>query len=158
MQNTRGFTLIELMVVVAIIGILASIALPAYQGYVTRAQVVEALTLVQELKPSVKDYYQHAGDFPVDNQAAGLPQATFLIGNYVTRIDVDNGALHVRLGNKITKALQGKTLTLRPMVVDGSPISPISWNCGYSTPPAGMSARGPDKTDIAQEYLPYSCR
>ncbi|MBF0256951.1 MAG: prepilin-type N-terminal cleavage/methylation domain-containing protein, partial [Gammaproteobacteria bacterium] len=106
-MNRNGFTLIELMVVVAIISVLASVSLPSYQNYLTRAQLAEALSLVADLKPKVKECYEFDERFPADNQAAGLPPADKLLGNYVSGIELRDGAFHVRLGNRIAQPLQG---------------------------------------------------
>ena len=158
MARVHGFTLIELMIVVAIIGILAAIALPSYQSYTIRAQIVEALTLATELKDDIREVYKHTGRFPADNRAAGLPAAKHLLGNYVEGIDVADGAMHVRLGNKVNKLVAGKVLTIRPLIVTENPGSPISWNCGYSEPPKGMKAMGKNRTSVGRQFLPYSCR
>lgn len=158
MRRLDGFTLIELMIVVAIIGILASIALPSYQDYTMRAQLVEALTLGSELKINIKDYHKTHGRFPVNNEDAGLPKAEYLIGNFVESIAVENGALHVKLGNKINQNLLGKVLTLRPLIVPQSPTSPIAWNCGSAKAPKGMAAIGEDRTTVDNRYLPAICR
>ena len=158
MPRLRGFTLIELMVVVAIIGILAGIALPSYQSYTVRAQVVEALVLAAELKDGIREVYKHSGRFPADNRAAGLPAARHLLGNYVEGIDVANGAMHVRLGNKANKLVAGKVLTLQPLIVTENPGSPISWNCGNAAPPKGMQTVGENRTSVDRQFLPYSCR
>jgi type IV pilus assembly protein PilA len=157
-NDARGFTLLELMIVVAIIGILAAVAIPAYQDYTVRAQVVEALSLVGELKPSIRDYYKDRGAFPSDNEAAGVPAAQNLIGQYVTDIAVADGAMHVRFGNFVNANIAGKTLTIRPAYVTASPSSPISWSCGTRGAPAGMSLAGEDRTDVPALYLPSSCR
>ena len=85
-----------------------------------------------------------------------LPQDK-LISNRVTSIVIEDGAIHVTLGNKIAKPLRGKILTFRPAVVDGSPTSPISWLCGYDEPVDGMSAIGVNKTSIDKQYLSGSC-
>ncbi|WP_431687380.1 pilin [Hahella sp. NBU794] len=160
MTNTaqNGFTLIELMIVVAIIGILASVALPTYQVYVTRAQVTEAVTIVGELRDQVKEYYKYKGDFPTDNAAAGMPAPNKLLGNFVKNITLENGAFHVQLGNKVNKSLQDKYLTIRPAIVTGSPASPMTWLCGHSPAVEGMEAVGVNKTDIDPAYLPSNCR
>ncbi len=158
MKSFRGFTLIELMIVVSIIGILAAIALPSYQSYTIRSQIVEAITLTNELKISINEYYKYHGRFPLNNKAAGIPEPQYLIGNYVKTVHVSNGAIHVTFGNKMNKHVDGKKLTLRPIVVTGSPTSPISWNCGYSEPPEGMETVGENETDVDAKYLAAACR
>lgn len=150
--------MIELMIVVAIIGILASIAIPAYQDYTIRAQVVESFSITSELKLSIKDYYRDRGRFPANNAEAGVPEARYLMGNYVKRVEVVNGAMHVEFGNHVNSQLAGQVLTIRPIVVTGSPASPFSWSCGYRTPPEGMQAVGEDRTTLDNAHLPGSCR
>jgi type IV pilus assembly protein PilA len=154
----KGFTLIELMIVVAIIGILAAIAIPSYQDYTIRAQVTEGFAIADELKLKINEYYRTHGRFPADNRAAGVPEARFLIGNYVTGVEIANGAMHIQFGNKINQAIAGSILTMQPQVVTGSPASPISWNCGYSTPPAGLEAVGDNRTSATDKFLPSVCR
>jgi type IV pilus assembly protein PilA len=153
-----GFTLIELMIVVAIIGILAAIAIPQYQDYTIRAQIAEALLLAGEIKPSIQDYYKDRGRFPSNNDAAGAPAPGHLIGNYVTDIEIVDGAMHVRFGNKANAQIAGKVLTLRPAYVTANPSSPLAWNCGRSPPPNGMTAAGQDRTDVLNVHLPSACR
>lgn len=154
----KGFTLIELMIVVAIIGILASVAIPSYQTYTTRAQIVESLVIVDELKSSVKEFYKMKGAFPESNAAAGLPEGKYLLGNYVENITLSNGAFHLTLGNKVNINLAGKVLSIRPLVVEGSPQSPMSWLCGNGSIPNGMLAKGDNKTNIDGAFLPGACR
>ncbi|HEX7370785.1 MAG TPA: pilin [Rhodanobacteraceae bacterium] len=159
MKRTRGFTLIELMIVVAIIGILASIAIPAYQNYIVRAQTAEAFSLASFVKPKVIDYYHEFGHFPADNQAAGVPSASSIIGHYVGAVHVDNGAIDVTFRDKdINAALEGKVLTLRPLVVKGSPHSPIAWSCANAAAPSGMLPVGQDHTTLKPMFLPSNCR
>ena len=156
--KARGFTLIELMIVVSIIGILASIALPAYQDYTIRAQVTEALSLMSELKPSIRDFYKERGVFPANNEEAGVPLPEYLIGQYITDVEVEDGAMHARFANKVNATIAGRILTLRPVFVTANPSSPISWNCGSSPPPDGMTAAGRDRTDVPLKDLPTACR
>lgn len=154
----KGFTLIELLVVMSIIGILAAVALPQYDAYIVRAQVTEAMTLMDETKVHVKDYYDHTGYFPNDNATANLPPPEKLIGNYTQKLIVDRGALHLHFGFKSHKKLQNKWLSIRPMVVVDSPNSPISWLCGVSEEVPGMRAIGDNKTDVDRLHLPFACR
>ncbi len=158
MKKIKGFTLIELMVVVSIIGILAAIAIPQYQVYVHRSEVVDALGMGDYVKKHVTSYYIDNLEFPMSNSQTGVPDPDKLIGNRITSVSVAGGAIHIVLGHKASKPLQGKTLTFRPATVDGSPQSPVSWLCGYDVPVNGMTAVGANNTDISDEYLPSACR
>jgi type IV pilus assembly protein PilA len=153
-----GFTLIELMIVVAIIGILAGIAIPAYQNYVIRAQVTEAFSLASEMKGPIQEYRKERGTFPSNNTAAGVPEPNKLIGNYVTSVEVKDGAINVTFGNFVNKMVTGQIVTLQPIVVKGSPASPMSWRCGYRGVPAGMEPVGENRTNVNLQFLPSSCR
>jgi type IV pilus assembly protein PilA len=157
-MRDSGFTLIELMIVVAIIGILASIAIPAYQSYTIRAQVTEAFSLASELKGSIQEYRKERGMLPADNAAAGVPAPEKLIGNYVTRVEVNQGAISVTFGNFVNKSIDGQIVTLQPIVVKGSPASPMSWRCGYRGVPNGMEPVGENRTNMDAKFLPVSCR
>ena len=105
MKRKDGFTLIELMVVVSIIGILAAVALPQYQAYVVRSEVVEALSMAGTLRENVTDHYVENLAFPTNSTQAGAPPADKLIGNRVTGVVVENGAFHVTMGNKAVQPL-----------------------------------------------------
>ena len=120
----QGFTLIELMIVVAIIGILAAIALPAYQDYTTRAQVSEALSLAQGARTSVTEYWQSEGFFPTDNEAAGLAEPDDISGPFVNSVTVAAGTSD----GTITVVYSGRetfSLFLEPTTSIGA----VTWQC-----------------------------
>lgn len=142
----KGFTLIELMIVVAIIAILAAIAIPAYQDYVVRSQVSEGMSLVDGAKTAVAEFYSNNGRYPPNNTSAGLALATSITGKYVTNLDVLNGGIAGRIqatfGNKANTKITGNFLVLSAVTHGGS----IEWHCGQAT------------TTIPAKYLPSSCR
>ena len=153
-----GFTLIELMVAVAVVAILATLALPSVQAPFVRQQVVDSSALINVAKAAVNGKWTVDKKLPLDNAEAGLPEADKLVGNYVTSVTVEGGAVHVRFGNQANGAINGKTLSFRPAVVDSAPMVPIAWVCGPAATPDRMSAKGVDRTDVAVKFLPMNCR
>ena len=137
-----GFTLIELMIVVAIVGILAAIALPAYQDYTKRTHVAEGLSLASGAKSSVTEFFSSIGYFPPSQASAGLATATDITGNAVTRVDVtaNTGLITVTYNAKV---LAGATLALSPTTTGGS----IMWKC-----------KKPANSTIQEKWLPANCR
>jgi type IV pilus assembly protein PilA len=157
-NNENGFTLIELMIVLSIIGILATMAVPSYQDRVIRTQVREALDLAKVAEEEIQNYYKRRGSLPVDNAAVGLPAPKVIVGNYVTAVEIRDGAVHVTLGNRVNKHVLGKIISIRPAVVAASAKVPIAWIRGYASVPAGMAARGANRTDLLPRHLPIECR
>jgi type IV pilus assembly protein PilA len=153
-----GFTLIELMMTIAIIGVLASMAMPSFQDRVIRAQVSEGIELTEFVRQSIGAYYQRHKTMPADNTAAGLPDARSIVGNYVQEVRVVDGAVNIRYGNRSNRFLAGKTLSLRPAVVPEQPIVPIAWECGHAVAPDSMKVLGANATDIPLPNLPIDCR
>lgn len=158
MRTTKGFTLIEMMVVVAIIAILALMAMPSPDPTIARRQVIESMELVEDYKKLVAFYHKSAQVFLKNNKEADIPAADKLLGNYVDRIDLDDGAFHLHFGNKAHPSIKNKTLSIQPIMVSGSPESPISWICGKAAVPAGMKAVGENRTDLELKDLPLNCR
>jgi len=155
---SKGFTLVELMLVVAIIGILAAVAIPAYTDYLHRAKVAEALQLVRGLQKNIADYYAWHGVMPRNNAELSLPSPTSLHGNYTRSIKVENGALHIELFDREYSSLNG-SLSLRPSLFETNPAAAsIVWVCGYANALPNFEVLGENRTNVSANYLPDSCQ
>jgi type IV pilus assembly protein PilA len=165
-QAQKGFTLIELMIVVAIIGILAAIAIPAYQNYTIRAQVTEGLTLADGWKTAISEYYAQSGVFPTCASTTGgagcIAAAGATTGKYVSSVAISNGgAIQITYSNtapyQANKAINTLTLGLTPYL---SANNDVVWICGTAavvttaTLPTGVTA---PTTNVPAQYLPSSC-
>ena len=144
----KGFTLIELMIVIAIVGVLAVVALPAYQDYTARAQMSEALTLAEGQKSAVVEYYSDKGTFPSSNADAGIAAASTITGKYVKSVSVSSVSGTIPTANitatmkssGVNKDISGKTLILEGKQNAGS----FDWTCKKGT--------------VDDKFLPSSCR
>ncbi len=137
----KGFTLIELMIVVAIIGILALIAMPAYSRYLVRAQVAEGLNLSGPLKVGVAEFYENNGAYPANNAEAALEPPASYTGSYVSSISVNGAVISILYGNNANSQINGLTVTITAFSNRGS----MSWTCATGGP-------------LPETYLPSSCR
>ncbi|HEZ2337097.1 TPA: pilin [Neisseria meningitidis] len=158
----KGFTLIELMIVIAIVGILAAVALPAYQDYTARAQVSEAILLAEGQKSAVTEYYLNHGIWPSDNSAAGVASSADIKGKYVQSVEVKNGVVTATmLSTGVNKEIQGKKLSLWAKRQAGS----VKWFCGQPVTRAA-NAKAANADDVAADgtnkidtkHLPSTCR
>ncbi|MDR2451989.1 MAG: pilin [Candidatus Accumulibacter sp.] len=133
----KGFTLIELMIAAAVVGVLAAVALPVYQDYTKRAHVAEGLGLAESVKYAMTDYYAGKGGWPADNSAAGLAAASEITGNAVKSVLVAGSQITVTYNEKVT---DDATVILRGTATDGS----FLWTCTGG--------------DVLPKYRPSACR
>jgi type IV pilus assembly protein PilA len=140
-NNQQGFTLIELMIVVAIIGILSSIAIPAYERYTIRAQIAEGLNLSAPFKTAVAEFVGSNGGFPADNTDAGLSAPGTYVGKYVQSVSVNGDVVSIQYGNDANARINGETVVLTAMNSGGS----VNWTCASG----GV---------IPDMYLPSACQ
>lgn len=179
-SSAKGFTLIELMIVVAIIGILAAVALPAYSDYTVRAQVSECSSLVNGLKPQVKEFFEQRGEYPTLQDLFGTQatdqgsQPTHHAGTYVSQVDViptgdasaGAGGVGVEMTCTFSSAgefkanaqIDGLLLTYRSLQ-NVNNVSNVAWLCGTATfDPAVFATNAADNTDVPVKFLSASCK
>ena len=143
MKQQKGFTLIELMIVIAIIGILAAIAIPAYQDYTVRSKVSEGLNLAGAAKLAVSEVYDSLGTMPATQASYGLPQAGSISGTYVSSVGVANGLITITYTAAVggTPSQAGNVITVQPNTSSGGS---VQWDCTGG--------------NILTKYRPANCR
>lgn len=153
-MKRNGFTLIELMIVIAIIGILAAVAIPAYQNYTIRAQVSEGLSMAAGIKAALVETHSQTGRWPTTAEEAGTADAA---GRYVDTVSVVDGSIVMTYGGEANEHIIGKTLVLRPGV-DAQ--ENVQWQCGYAIREVeGVEWNEAEaRTTVAPSYLPAACR
>jgi type IV pilus assembly protein PilA len=162
-EKQSGFTLLELMIVVAIIGILASLAIAAYQTYTVRAQVAEGVNMAAGAKVPIVDAFINDGQPPEKREDAGMSSApTDTKGKYVSQVDIINGRVEVTFGNDAHADIFNQKLSFTPYTSSGGS---FVWRCGSAPPPAGAKelegggVRSEHKPPtVAERYLPATCR
>jgi type IV pilus assembly protein PilA len=154
----KGFTLIELMIVVAIIGILAAIAIPAYQDYTIRSQVTEGMNLSSAVETGVAEYYANTGNWPATLTLAGMDSNNLPSGKYVSSVNMGAapGQILITYGNQANSAINTMALVLTPAL---SKNSDVAWICGnHAVPTTVTQVTAPVEPTVAQKYLPQVCR
>ncbi len=152
-QVQKGFTLIELMIVIAIIGILAAIAIPAYQNYTIRSQITEGLTLADGWKTAIGEYYATTGNWPTQSKLSGT---CVTVGKYESQVQVNaGGVIAITYGNQVNSKVSGCILQLTPYT---NANNDVLWQCGNATAPSGTIASGAGgSSTVPAQYLPVSC-
>jgi len=158
-QSTqRGFSLIEMMAIVVIMGILAMVAIPSSMSRIIKEQITAALPLADIAKAPIATAWSLSQEMLPDNAAADLPSSNKVVSNFITDTKIENGAIHMTFGNKAHPKIKDKILSLRPAVIEESKVVPVAWVCGNAKAPDNMTVKGENKTNIPDEYLPRLCR
>lgn len=150
--------MMEILIALAIVGILATLALPGMFNGLVRDQIIESAPLIDVAKKKIAAYWAGSGTMPAGNVDAGLPAPDKLVSNYVRSVVTRDGVIDVEFGNNASGAIAGKILSFRPAVVDDAPMVPVAWVCAGAAVPGGMSVRGDNRTTVPPHALPVNCR
>ncbi len=153
-----GFTLIEMMIVISIIGILAAVAMPNFMAYRNKTYTLDADALFVSAKANIEEFYQERGRFPKNNKEAGLLEPEKIQSNFVSSLEVENGAVHIMYSNRVDDdLLKGYTVTYRPSIFTNNPVASIAWVCGYQESQEGFLVMGQNRTNFHKD-APTSCK
>ncbi len=153
----RAFTLMEMLVVIAIIAILSMMAVPSLQFRTVRLQIEEALPMADDIKARIAAAWALTQTMPADNAAIGVAAPDKFVGLYVSSVTVKDGAIHFRFGNSAHPLLQDKILSLRPAIVQNEATVPVAWLCHKARVPDKMTVLGDNQTNVEKGYLPLKC-
>ncbi len=157
-RRPPGFTLIEMMAVIVIIGILSAIAIPTFQASIIRKQIESALSLADIAKKPISFAWNSMQSFPNDNAAAGLPVPEKIVNNFVSAVTIQDGVITLTFGNRASGVIAGKIISFRPAVIPDAPVVPVAWVCGKAEGPDKMTIKGNDQTNVPDTFLPVECR
>ena len=158
MPGFAGFHLLEVLIGITIVGVLATLAIPSLLIRNTMNEVTDAIPLADVAKPPIAQAWAAVQMRPNDNETAGLPPADKIVSQFITSVEVKDGAILITFGNSANQIIRGKVLTLRPAVVEDAPVVPVTWICGNAPAPDKMTIKGVNKTTVPDAYLPYRCR
>lgn len=154
-KTVSGFTLIELMIVIVIVGLLSALAVPAYQNYTVRAQVSEGLNLADGWKTAIAEYYANNGSWPSQTDLTGSTPSS---GKYVSNLTVSTGVIQISYGGaQANQSINGAVLTIVPYTTANDD---VLWQCGLAAVPGGSIASGATAggTTVSPQQLPAACR
>ncbi|MDP2828104.1 MAG: pilin [Sulfuricellaceae bacterium] len=157
-RQDKGFSAMEMMVVLAVIAILAAMSIPSFTGRIIREHIVTAIPLADIAKEPIAAYWKLTQTLPADNTETGLPVPEKIVSNMISSLVVEQGVINMTFGNNSNKLLRGKILSIRPAVIEDSPVVPVAWVCGNAAVPDKMVVKGGNKTNIEDIYLPHGCR
>jgi Tfp pilus assembly protein PilE len=156
----KGFIVLELMFVIAIISVLSIMTIPTYSFYLKQAMIVEASALAPPIQKEVVDYFHFTGKFPKYNQELAFDKSSKLAGHYVKNINVENGAIHFYFdSNGISGYLSFRpSFKIHDPLTNSPTVTTINWLCGYMKQPENWYIQGENKTNLPSLYLPNVCR